>query len=99
MTLHKSKAEGRGGSHGQDASHVSALQVEDRVREEGHVFGRGKGGFHFAPTEAEMLRNPRWVFSVGNERSIPEAQESVLNEKSKPGTHQQKGDSWSRACR
>ena len=46
-----------------------------------------------------MLRNPRWVFSVGNGRSIPEAQESVLDEKSKRGIHQQKGDSWSHAYR
>lgn len=62
-------------------------------REEEQVFGRGKGGFHLGHAEAEMLRNPRWVFSAGNERSIPEAQERVPDEKSKRGTRQQKGGS------
>lgn len=50
-------------------------------REDEQVFGRGKGGFHLGHAEAEMLRNPRWVFSAGNERSIPEARERVPDEK------------------
>ena len=53
VTLHKYKAEGRGGSHSQDAAQVSALQADDRPREVGQVFGRGKGGFHSDHTEAD----------------------------------------------
>ena len=53
MTLHKYKAEGRGGSHGQGAAQACALQADDRPWEGGQVFGRGKGGFHSGHTEAD----------------------------------------------
>lgn len=45
------------------------------------------------------LRNPQWVFSIGHELSIPEAQEKNLDKKNKLSTHQQTGASWSHVGR